>query len=341
MPVRDGERHVGEAIESILGQTYSDLELLVVDDGSTDATPAVVGDFAQRDARIRVVQSRGSGLSAALNYGLELAGGEYVARMDADDIALPDRLARQVAFLDAHPDVAVVGGAWIVVDATGTSLGVVRVPTSSRAVDKELLHRNCISHPTVVMRTAVIRAAGGYRLHAGEDWDLWLRVAEESQLANLPEPVIRYRRHPGQLTIEALRPYALSSLAAVRAAQLRRAGKPDPLGADETVTRERLVALGVSRRKIEWALATAAATAVAVLEAVDRRSEADDIARRAVEEDAIPSRLLRSAIAVQRAKTSAAEGNRGAALVQLARAAIAQPLVPLRIVASRLSRLGV
>ena len=120
MPVRDGERFVGEAVESVLGQTLADLELIVVDDGSTDSTPALLAGFARADARVRVLTQAVGGLTSTLNAGCALVRAPLIARMDADDVALPDRLERQVAFLDAHPDVALLGGGIVLVDEART-----------------------------------------------------------------------------------------------------------------------------------------------------------------------------------------------------------------------------
>ena len=192
MPVRDGERFLREALESTLAQTVAELELIVVDDGSTDATPAILAECAERDGRVRVQRQEPGGLTVALNAGCAHAQAPVIARMDADDVMLPDRLERQLAYLDAHPDVALLGGGIVLVDESGAEID--REP--GRA-ELDFLARNELTHATVAMRTEAFRALGGYRLDQAEDYDLWLRFEERGGVAALPDFVLRYRLHPG------------------------------------------------------------------------------------------------------------------------------------------------
>jgi glycosyltransferase involved in cell wall biosynthesis len=255
MPVRNGERHLAEAVESVIAQTFGDLELVALDDASTDGTSVLLRRFAERDERVRVVRlERWGGLAPALQRLTQEARGELLARMDADDVALPDRLARQVAFLDAHPGIAVVGGAAIEIDSQGRELRVVRYPADPA---RELGRRNTIAHPTVVMRRAAVEEVGGYRNIPVEDYDLWLRLSERHGLANLREPVLRYRRHGGQYSVTAVRRQALGALAARAAADARRAGSADPLEAEPDVTAAFLASLGIGRVRIAAEVAAA------------------------------------------------------------------------------------
>ena len=162
LPVWNGEAFLEPAIESMLRQTLSSFELIVIDDGSTDASAAMAGKFACGDDRVRVMRRAHEGLSAALNAGIAAARGEYIARMDADDINVPDRLQKQVAYLDAHPACVAVG-AWIdVVDEAGLPLGVKTFSERHEQISAALLLGiSPIAHPTVVMRRDVLRAAGG------------------------------------------------------------------------------------------------------------------------------------------------------------------------------------
>jgi glycosyltransferase involved in cell wall biosynthesis len=157
VPVRDGERFLLEAVQSVLAQTELDLELIVVDDGSTDTTRELLAGLT--DPRVRVLTQPPRGLTDALNAGCAEAAAPVIARMDADDVALPDRLERQLAFLDAHPDVALLGGGIVLVDEQGREFDREPAPAAP-----SLAERNDLVHGTVAMRTAALRDLGGYRL---------------------------------------------------------------------------------------------------------------------------------------------------------------------------------
>ncbi len=285
MPVRDGERFVAEAVESVLGQTLAELELIVVDDGSTDSTPTLLAEQARRDARVRVLTQAPGGLTAALNAGCALARAPVIARMDADDVALADRLERQLAFLEAHPDVAVLGGGIVLVDEDGREFD--REPGQ---VEPVLSERNALVHGTVVMRTDAFRALGGYRLDQSEDYDLWLRVEERHRVAALAEPVIRYRFHPGQFSVTKLERQALGALCVRAAARERRAGRPDPLAGVERLDAAVAERLGVSREEIDRDVVVDAVQWSATLRRVGRDDEAEALLDTAAAVPGAPSR---------------------------------------------------
>jgi hypothetical protein len=206
LPVWNGETFLARAIESMQRQTFSSFELIVIDDGSTDRTAAIAEEFASADHRVRLVRRRHEGLSATLNAGIAAARGEYVARMDADDISVPERLQKQVAYLDAHPACVAIG-AWIeVVDEAGRHIGLKTFVTTHDEISAALLR--CVSpmaHPTVVARRDVLRGAGGYdaRRYPSEDLDLWFRLAESGELANIGEALLQHRRHKGAIGVYA------------------------------------------------------------------------------------------------------------------------------------------
>ena len=160
MAVRDGAPWVAEAVASVLGQTAGDLELIVIDDGSTDATPELLARV--RDARLRVDRRAAAGLTPSLNRGLALARAPLVARLDADDLALPDRLARQGAFLAAHPEVGLLGGGVRELDADGREVAVRVPPTQDDALRAALIRRNPFAHSAVIVRRALVERVGGY-----------------------------------------------------------------------------------------------------------------------------------------------------------------------------------
>ncbi len=233
MPVYDAGRFLTAALESILAQTFADFELIAIDDGSRDDSSAVLARFAARDPRIRVLSQENRGIVATLNRALELARAPLVARMDADDLSRPDRFAKQIAYLRQHPEVAAVSGAMDVIDDGGAYLRTDAFPTLPGAIESELIHRNCFCHAPVMARTETLRSIGGYRgrVQYAEDYDLWLRMSEVARLANLPDVLYSVRLHPVTISTRHTAAQELAVLAARGAARLRRAGKPDPLGA--------------------------------------------------------------------------------------------------------------
>jgi glycosyltransferase involved in cell wall biosynthesis len=269
MPVRDGERFLREALESTLAQTLADLELIVVDDGSTDATPEILAEAAQGDPRLRIQRQEPGGLSVAINAGCALAQAPLIARMDADDVMLPDRLERQVVYLDGHPDVALLGGGIVLVDEKGNEID--REPGR---LHLDFLVRNELTHSTVMMRADTFRALDGYRLDQSEDYDLWLRFDERYGVAALPEHVIRYRLHTGQFSVTALERQALGFLCVREAAIRRRRGEPDPLAGVERLDETVLARLGIGRERLDEAIVSDAVNWAATLTRVGRNDEA-------------------------------------------------------------------
>jgi glycosyltransferase involved in cell wall biosynthesis len=200
MGVWNGAPQLREAVLSVLSQTMADLELIVVDDDSTDATPAILASF--RDPRLHVVRRARGGLTSALNAALRLARAPLVARLDADDVALPERLERQLAFLSAHPDVGLVGTAAREVDAAGREVAIVRPPADDAGIRRALIRRNPFVHSSVVMRRAAVERAGRYdeAFPVAQDYDLWMRMSRVTHMANLPEPLVVRRLRPGRVT---------------------------------------------------------------------------------------------------------------------------------------------
>ena len=194
MGVHNGARYLRQALESLRAQTYQDFELVIVDDSSTDETADIL--LAMKDSRTVICRNdENQGLTKSLNIGLRFCRGEYVARMDADDISLPSRFEKQVAFLDGHPEVALVGSAYDHIDAAGNVTAHVGVPSEDREIQARLGQKNCFGHGTVMVRRSVLVECGGYdeRYARAQDYDLWLRIAEKHQMANLSESLYYWR----------------------------------------------------------------------------------------------------------------------------------------------------
>lgn len=205
LPVWNGERFLKEAVESVLSQTLASLELLLIDDGSTDSTPTIAADFAKRDPRVRVIRLERGGIVHALNAGIDAARGRYVARMDADDICFPERLEKQVAHLDADANCVAVGCAVEVMDEGGARVGRTTYPETHAQIAQTLIEGGSMvmAHPTVMARRETLVSVGGYRADSfpSEDRDLWFRMSRVGTLANMRECLLRYRRHADAVSI--------------------------------------------------------------------------------------------------------------------------------------------
>ena len=203
MPVYNSARFVSAALESVLGQSLRDIEVVAIDDGSTDGSGEMLDQMARGDGRVRVVHRENRGIVATLNEGLEMARGKYIARMDSDDVAMPERFARQVAFFNEHPEHVCVGGLVLLMDAAGRPLQVLRPPMEHEEIDRAHMGgHTSIVHPAAMMRAETVRRVGGYSpgIRFAQDLDLWLRLAEVGKLANIPSVVLKYRVHADSIT---------------------------------------------------------------------------------------------------------------------------------------------
>jgi len=198
LPFFNARRFLSAAIDSIVAQDFRDFELLAVDDGSDDGSGKLVEQFVRRDPRVRLVRQGRNGLPGALNLGLKAMAGRYLARMDADDIALPNRFALQVTALEANKDLVVVGGGVDLIDARDRRVGEIWYPLTDALARKTLENGGCpFCHPAAMIRASALSKIGGYRAECelAEDLDLWLRLAQIGTLGNLDGKVLRYRIH--------------------------------------------------------------------------------------------------------------------------------------------------
>jgi hypothetical protein len=248
MVVRNVDTYLAESIESILAQTFSDFEFIIVDFGSTDKTKAIVSGYATKDKRIRLREIPDCGLAAARNAGCALAQGRYIAIMDADDVSVPERFMWQVDFMEKQPEMGLVGGATKWIDSSGKSLRIDQLPAEDHEIRLALVTCCPFCQPTVLMRREAFTLTGGYRIvfAQAEDYDLWLRIADRYRCANLKEVVLQYRIHPRQLSVRGRTQQTLCVLAAQAAATFRKNGAPDPMDTAGEITPALLAAMGVS-----------------------------------------------------------------------------------------------
>ena len=230
MAVYNAERYLAEAIESVLAQTFADFEFLIHDDGSSDGSLAMLQDYAARDDRIVLSSGPNKGVSATVNQLIESARGEFIARMDADDICRPDRFACQVAYLDDHPDIAVLGAFARFIDEHGHPIRDMDHPVSHDEIDtRNLEGGSALFQPTVMMRRDAVQTVGGYdpSFRNAEDLDLWLRMGEQFQLANYPAVLLDYRFHFSSMSADR----EADSAGNLRARQLaaKRRNLPEPV----------------------------------------------------------------------------------------------------------------
>jgi glycosyltransferase involved in cell wall biosynthesis len=204
MPVFNAASYVGKALDSVRTQSFADYELLIFDDGSSDESRAIVERHARQDPRIRCFERTHRGYAPLLNEGLQVARGEYYARMDADDVSLPGRFERQLAFLGANPDCSALGTQVLLIDSDDDVVNQARHPLIHSEIDACLIRGVFgMAHPSIVMRTDALRRIGGYHteFEPAEDFDMLLRLGEVGTLANLPEFLYAYRMHPQQVTV--------------------------------------------------------------------------------------------------------------------------------------------
>lgn len=252
IPVRDGAEYLAIALDSLRHQTFVEFEVIVVDDGSTDASPRIVEEFAAIDNRFRLERSEGAGIVAALNLGCSIARAPLVARLDADDIAYPHRLESQRQAFAGSSGLVLVASAADVVDAAGTPIARRVVKGDVR---RSLTDGNPIVHSTVMFSRAAFVAVGGYReaFRHAEDYDLWLRLAKQGDVLYLPEPLTAYRTHAAQVSAARVREQAHAALAAQSEALSMTPATPAEVDEKVAASLVQLVAFAVDAGDLEHA----------------------------------------------------------------------------------------
>ena len=200
MPVYKGDEYLSEAVDSILNQTFSDFEFIIICDNPTNETKDILEKYQQSDSRIHVYYQERQGLVKSLNMGLEFARGKYIARMDADDISLPERLQIQYDFLETKPNIGLCG-TWI--ENFGQKSGIHQLPITNEDIKSKIFFGYAIAHPSVMIRKEIIDGAGGYNSHFNyiEDYELWTRICDITEVYNIPKILLQRRVHGGNITI--------------------------------------------------------------------------------------------------------------------------------------------
>ncbi|MBC7784653.1 MAG: glycosyltransferase [Burkholderiales bacterium] len=205
MSAYNADRYLREALDSILNQTFRLFEFIIIDDGSTDGTPQILHEYKARDKRIEVISRPNKGLTISLNEALARANAPLIARMDCDDVAMPDRFEKQVQYFTDHPECVLLGSRVNLIDPFGGHIALGDyMKLTHEEIDADLLkgRGGSVVHPSAMMRADALWKVGGYRekYNNSEDLDLWLRLAEIGRVANLPDVLLKYRRHPDSVS---------------------------------------------------------------------------------------------------------------------------------------------
>jgi glycosyltransferase involved in cell wall biosynthesis len=236
MSVHNGEKWIANSIESVLAQTYRDLEFIIVDDGSTDSSIRIISNYASSDSRIKVLSKSNTGLTDSLNRGLLEARGEWVARIDSDDICDPNRIQMQLAVALSDSDIVLVGSGMCVINEQGVEERQYAYPSSHSAmVDRLTRAGSFFPHSSALFRLNAASQIGGYRVQfsKAQDLDLWLRLSEVGKVITVPEPLVYIRKHEGQISAnnESVSQLAYAAMA-VASYWIRGNGSKDPIESD-------------------------------------------------------------------------------------------------------------
>lgn len=247
MPVYNSELYIKEAIESILNQTFSDFELIIIDDASTDKSVEIIQSYT--DSRIQlIVKPQNSGYTNSLNHGLTIAKGKYIARMDSDDSSMPTRFEKQIAFLDSNPDYVLCGTNFSILETNEIKI----LPENHDAIQMQFIANCCMAHPSVMFRKSVFLENNiqyNSEKEPAEDYDLWVRLLQYGKLYNIQDVLLRYRVHNMQTSHLKAAKQAKNSLDIKL--DLFKYLKPSFNEIEETIYRKRLSDLPIDLNELE------------------------------------------------------------------------------------------
>ena len=249
MAVRDGERFLDAALASLAAQTFREFEIILVDNGSRDGTAQIIAEWSRQESRLRTFRLDRPGLARSLIAATSLARAPFLARLDADDLALPERLGQQYSVMKSRPALGLLGSSVELIDGEGRRIGQRRMAVADAELRLFLRSRNPFCHSTIMMRRDAYEKAGGYRngLRICEDFDLWCRMAEVSELANLDQPLVRYRIHGASMSSRQPVRMLFADTCILAAGQARRLKKPEPFARGVPQLRRALAFLGIER----------------------------------------------------------------------------------------------
>ena len=208
LPAYNAELYIKEAVTSILHQTFTNIEIIIIEDKSSDKTLEIINTLSKSDVRIKIIKNKvNEGIVCCLNKGINAAQANLIARMDADDIAKKDRLYKQVNFLENNPDTILIGSGIETIDSKGKHINFQNYPSNDNEITHMLRHKSPFAHPTVIFNKECVIKVGGYRqkYRTGQDYDLWSRLQKEGKFANINEPLLKYRIHDEQVTFKKLK----------------------------------------------------------------------------------------------------------------------------------------
>jgi len=238
MSVYNGERWLRESIESVLEQTFTDFEFIIVNDGSQDLSLDIINNHAAKDRRIQVISKPNTGLADSLNAGIGQAKGEWIARLDADDLCEPNRLGVQYVLANSKKEFVLIGSGLTEIDDNGQPTKVFKYPPNNHDLVKRLITiKGFFAHSSAFIRTNTLKAVGGYRprIKRAQDYDLWLRLSEAGELGCIDEPLARIRSHTDQISHEeGGRRQQIDSRVALVGYLLRQRGLVDPVAPEST-----------------------------------------------------------------------------------------------------------